>query len=139
MALDCFGVGWEGYNEDLLEVLSRNGGGRYGFLNTPEEAASGFGTQLAGALHVAASDLKVQVEFNAKRVTAYRQIGYAKHQLTKEQFRDNTVAAAQVGAIAERNYPLIQAAILLATAGFVVVNFVVDLLYIAADPRTRQT
>jgi peptide/nickel transport system permease protein len=44
-----------------------------------------------------------------------------------------------VGAIAERNYPLIQAAILLATAGFVVVNFLVDLLYIAADPRTRQT
>jgi peptide/nickel transport system permease protein len=44
-----------------------------------------------------------------------------------------------VGAIAERNYPLIQAAILLATVGFVVVNFLVDLLYIAADPRTRQT
>jgi peptide/nickel transport system permease protein len=44
-----------------------------------------------------------------------------------------------VGAIAERNYPLIQAAILLATAGFVVVNFLVDLLYIAADPRARQT
>ena len=31
-----------------------------------------------------------------------------------------------VGAIAERNYPLIQAAILLATVGFVVVNFLVD-------------
>ena len=44
-----------------------------------------------------------------------------------------------VGAIAERNYPLIQAAILLATVGFVVVNFLVDLLYIAADPRARQT
>ncbi len=44
-----------------------------------------------------------------------------------------------VGAIAERNYPLIQAAILLATVGFVVVNFFVDLLYIAADPRTRRT
>jgi len=42
-----------------------------------------------------------------------------------------------VGAIAERNYPLIQAAILLATVGFVVVNFLVDLLYVAADPRAR--
>jgi hypothetical protein len=31
-------------------------------------------------------------------VTAYRQIGYAKHQLTKEQFRDNTVDAAEIGA-----------------------------------------
>src|SRR5260370_12090725 len=43
-----------------------------------------------------------------------------------------------VGAIAERNYPLIQAAILLATITFVLVNFVVDLLYLAADPRNRN-
>jgi len=98
IALDCFGIGWEGYNDDLLEVLSRNGDGRYGFVNTPEEAAVGFANQLAGALQVAAADVKVQVEFNPQRVTAWRQIGYAKHQLTKEQFRDNTVDAAEIGA-----------------------------------------
>jgi Mg-chelatase subunit ChlD len=98
IALDCFGIGWEGYNDDLLEVLSRNGDGRYGFVNTPEEAAAGFANQLAGALQVAAADVKVQVEFNPQRVTAWRQIGYAKHQLTKEQFRDNTVDAAEIGA-----------------------------------------
>ncbi|MBI5387845.1 MAG: von Willebrand factor type A domain-containing protein [Verrucomicrobia bacterium] len=98
IALDCFGIGWEGYNDDLLEVLSRNGDGRYGFVNTPEEAATEFAGQLAGALQVAASDVKVQVEFNPRRVTAYRQIGYAKHQLKKEQFRDNTVDAAEIAA-----------------------------------------
>jgi Mg-chelatase subunit ChlD len=103
IALDCFGVGWEGYNDDLLEVLSRNGDGRYGFINAPEEAATEFAGQLAGALHVAASDVKAQIEFNRARVTAYRQIGYAKHQLTKEQFRDNTVAAAQIGAAESGN------------------------------------
>jgi secreted protein with Ig-like and vWFA domain len=98
IALDCFGIGWEGYNDDLLEVLTHNGDGRYGFINTPEEASTGFAAQIAGALHVAASDVKVQVEFNPKRVTSYRQIGYAKHQLTKEQFRDNTVDAAEIAA-----------------------------------------
>jgi len=103
IALDCFGIGWEGYNDDLLEILSRNGDGRYGFINTPEEAASDFAGQLAGALRVAASDVKVQVEFNPGRVTAYRQIGYAKHQLTKEQFRDNTVDAAEIGAAESGN------------------------------------
>ena len=45
IALDCFGIGWEGYNDDLLEVLSRNGDGRYGFINTPEEAATEFAGQ----------------------------------------------------------------------------------------------
>ena len=43
-----------------------------------------------------------------------------------------------VGAITERNYPLIQAAILLATVVFVVVNFLVDVLYLAIDPRARS-
>jgi Mg-chelatase subunit ChlD len=98
VALDCFGIGWDGLDDELLEALSRNGDGRYGFVNTPEAATTEFATQLAGALKVAASDVKVQVEWNPRRVTAYRQIGYAKHQLKKEQFRDNTVDAAEIGA-----------------------------------------
>jgi Mg-chelatase subunit ChlD len=103
ISLDCFGVGWDGYNDDLLETLSRAGNGRYGFINTPEEAATEFAGKLAGALRVAAADVKVQVEFNPNRVTAYRQIGYAKYQLTKEQFRDNSVTAAQIGAAESGN------------------------------------
>ncbi len=99
IALDCFGIGWDDYNDDLLEQLSSNGDGRYAFINSPDEAATEFAAKLAGALQVAAEDVKVQVEFNPSRATAWRQIGYAKHQLTKEQFRDNTVAA---GAIAAR-------------------------------------
>jgi len=103
IALDCFGIGWEGYNDDLLEVLSSHGDGRYGFINSPEEAATEFAGQLAGALQAAATDVKVQVEFNPYRATAWRQIGYAKHQLTKEQFRDNTVDAAELGAAESGN------------------------------------
>jgi Mg-chelatase subunit ChlD len=103
IALDCFGVGWDGYNDNLMDTLSRAGHGRYGFINSPEEAATEFAGKLAGALRVAASDVKVQVEFNPNRVTAYRQIGYARHQLTKEQFRDNSVAAAQIGAAESGN------------------------------------
>jgi len=103
IALDCFGVGWDGYNDDLLETLSRAGNGRYGFINTPEEAATEFAGKLAGALRVAAADVKVQVEFNPNRVTSYRQIGYAKDQLKKEDFRDNSVKAAQIGAAESGN------------------------------------
>jgi len=103
VALDCFGIGFDGYQDELLEALSRNGDGRYGFVNSPEEAATGFANQLAGALHVAASDVKVQVEFNSQRVNAWRQIGYARHQLTQEQFRDNMVDAAEIGAAESGN------------------------------------
>jgi peptide/nickel transport system permease protein len=43
-----------------------------------------------------------------------------------------------LGAIAERNYPLVQASILVMTATFVLVNFFVDLLYAYIDPRVSQ-
>ncbi|AFZ69467.1 ABC transporter permease [Deinococcus peraridilitoris] len=42
-----------------------------------------------------------------------------------------------VGAINERNYALVQGAILVVTAGFVVINFFVDLLYSVVDPRVE--
>ena len=97
VALDCFGIGWEGCDDDLLEVLSRNGDRRYAFLNSPEEVASEFAAKLAGALQVAASDVKVQVEFKPGRVTAYRQIGYAKHSDQGAVPRQR-VNAAEIGA-----------------------------------------
>jgi peptide/nickel transport system permease protein len=43
-----------------------------------------------------------------------------------------------LGAISERNYPLVQATILVITFSFVIVNFIVDLLYAAIDPRVRN-
>ncbi len=42
-----------------------------------------------------------------------------------------------LGAIAERNYPLLQATLLVVTSAFVVINFAVDLAYAAIDPRVR--
>ena len=98
IALDCFGIGWEDFNDNLLEELSSQGDGRYAFLNTPEDAHNNFATKLAGALQIAASGVKVQVEFNPQRTISYRQIGYATHQLTKQQFHDNTVAAGEIAA-----------------------------------------
>lgn len=43
-----------------------------------------------------------------------------------------------LGAISERNYPLVQATILVMTTAFVLVNFTVDILYAFIDPRITQ-
>lgn len=96
IALDCFGIGWDGYDDERLEALTRNGDGRYAFLNDVAQVEADFHRQLAGALHVSAQNVKVQITFNAERVASYRQIGYAGHQLAKEEFRDNTVDAAEM-------------------------------------------
>ncbi|MBV8765826.1 MAG: ABC transporter permease [Hyphomicrobiales bacterium] len=43
-----------------------------------------------------------------------------------------------LGAVTERNYPLVQATILMVTIGFVVLNFAIDLIYRFIDPRLRR-
>ena len=42
-----------------------------------------------------------------------------------------------VEAISNRDYPLVQAAILVITGGFILINFLVDLSYGLLDPRVR--
>lgn len=42
------------------------------------------------------------------------------------------------GAISDRNYPVVQGAVLVVVVGFVLVNLVVDLSYSAIDPRIRH-
>jgi peptide/nickel transport system permease protein len=42
-----------------------------------------------------------------------------------------------IGAISERNYPLVQGVILVVTAVFVFVNLIVDLTYAWIDPRVE--
>ena len=41
------------------------------------------------------------------------------------------------GAISDRNYPVVQGAVLVVVVGFVLVNLLVDLSYSAIDPRIR--
>ncbi len=91
-------MGADGLNDDILEALTRKGGGRYYFLNTPEDADEGFARQLAGAFRPAAENVKMQVRFNPSRVGKYRLIGFEKHRLNQEDFRNDKVTAAQLAA-----------------------------------------
>lgn len=97
-ALDAYGIGFDGYNDTLLEQLARKGDGRYAYMNNAAEAHDEFGKKLVGALRPYAADVKVQVEFNADRVAAWRLVGYDNHRLRKEDFRNNKVDAAELAA-----------------------------------------
>ncbi len=95
--LSVLGFGQGTYDDELLEQLANRGDGSYAFVDTLDEARRLFVDQLAATLHVIASDVKIQVEFNPERVVRYRQLGYENRRLTKEQFRDDTVDAGEVG------------------------------------------
>ncbi len=96
IALDCFGIGWDGYDDERLEALTRNSDGRYAFLNRPPQVETDFHHHLTDALSVAARNVKVQLSFFPERVVSYRLIGFAKHRLNEEDFRDDTVDAAEL-------------------------------------------
>jgi len=98
VSFDACGVGALGLNDDILEALTRKGGGRYYFLNGPEDADEGFARQLAGAFRPAAENVKMQVRFNPDRVGKYRLIGFDKNRLKQEDFRNDKVTAAQLAA-----------------------------------------
>ncbi|MFP6865868.1 MAG: von Willebrand factor type A domain-containing protein, partial [Roseibacillus sp.] len=98
ISFDACGVGAEGLNDEILESLTRKGDGRYYFLDRPGDADAGFAKQIAGALRPAARNVKVQMNFNPNRVGRYRLYGFEKHLLKKEDFRNDSVDAAELAA-----------------------------------------
>ncbi|MCB1229157.1 MAG: von Willebrand factor type A domain-containing protein [Verrucomicrobiae bacterium] len=98
IAFDAAGIGADGLNDEILEALTRKGDGRYYLLDRPEDAEDGFAKQIAGALRPAAKNVKVQVEFNPDRVGRYKLLGFEKHRLEKEDFRNDAVDAAEMAA-----------------------------------------
>lgn len=98
IAFDAAGISADGLNDEVLEALARKGDGRYYLLDSLESADDGFAKQIAGALRPSAKNVKVQVEFNSKRVGKYKLLGFEKHILKKEDFRNDSVDAAEMAA-----------------------------------------
>jgi peptide/nickel transport system permease protein len=59
--------------------------------------------------------------------------------VTEQVFNLNGLGKLLVDAVTHRDYPLIQALVLLLASIFVIVNFIVDLLYVVLDPRIRYS
>ncbi|GAB5406560.1 MAG: hypothetical protein Aurels2KO_47910 [Aureliella sp.] len=98
IAFDAAGIIADGLNDEVLEALTRNGDGRYYLLDSVESADGSFARQIAGALRPSAKNVKVQVEFNPDRVGNYKLLGFEKHVLKKEDFRNDAVDAAEMAA-----------------------------------------
>lgn len=98
ISFDACGVGLEGTGDAVLESLTRRGDGRYYVLDRAEAADAAFAAKIAGALRPAAENVKVQVRFNPARVGRYRLIGFEKHRLAAQDFRNDQVNAAELSA-----------------------------------------
>ncbi|WP_440121951.1 YfbK domain-containing protein [Tenacibaculum sp. Ill] len=95
--LSVLGFGYGNYQDDKLEVLADKGNGNHAYIDTMQEAQKVFGKEFGGTLYTIAKDVKIQVEFNPKKVQAYRLIGYENRLLNDEDFVDDTKDAGELG------------------------------------------
>lgn len=95
--LSVLGFGYGNYQDDKLEILADKGNGNHAYIDTMQEAQKVFGKEFGGTLYTIAKDVKIQVEFNPKKVQAYRLIGYENRLLNDEDFVDDTKDAGELG------------------------------------------
>jgi Ca-activated chloride channel homolog len=96
--LTVLGFGSGNYKDSTMEKLANKGNGNYAYIDTLAEAKKALVEQMGGTLVTVAKDVKIQVEFNPKFVSAYRLIGYENRKLNKEDFNDDAKDAGEIGA-----------------------------------------
>lgn len=96
--LTVLGFGMGNHNDAMLEQISGRGNGNYAFVDNQQEAQRVLVERATSTLFTVARDVKLQVEFNPGQVAAYRLIGYENRMLAKEDFKDDTKDAGEVGA-----------------------------------------
>lgn len=96
--LTVLGFGMGNYKDNKLELLADKGNGNYAYIDNLSEAKKFLVNEMASTLYTIAKDVKLQIEFNPAHVKAYRLIGYENRLLNKEDFKDDTKDAGELGA-----------------------------------------
>ena len=96
--LSVLGVGTGNVKDSTMEKLANKGNGNYAYLDSVQEARRVLIAEGGATLVTVAKDVKIQVEFNPAKVAAYRLIGYENRMLAREDFKDDTKDAGEIGA-----------------------------------------
>ena len=96
--LSVLGVGTGNLKDSTMEKLADKGNGNYAYLDSLHEARKVLVREAGATLATIAKDVKIQVEFNPKAVSAYRLIGYENRVLRNEDFNDDKKDAGEIGA-----------------------------------------
>jgi Ca-activated chloride channel family protein len=95
--LSILGFGMGNLKDSTMEKLAHHGNGHYAYIDSEAEARKVFVEQGA-ALVTVAKDVKLQVEFNPRRVAGYRLIGYENRLLAHQDFNNDAKDAGDMGA-----------------------------------------
>jgi Ca-activated chloride channel family protein len=96
--LSVLGFGMGNTKDATMERLADKGNGNYAYIDSIEEGRKVLVEQMSGTLLTVAKDVKIQIEFNPAKASAYRLIGYENRLLAKEDFNDDRKDAGEIGA-----------------------------------------
>jgi Ca-activated chloride channel family protein len=94
--LTVLGFGYGNIKDNTLERLAHHGAGHFSYVDSLAEARKVFVEQ-GGGLMTVAKDVKLQLEFNPRRVAGYRLIGYENKLLRTQDFNNDDIAAGNMG------------------------------------------
>lgn len=90
-----FGVG--NLNDSMMETLSNKGNGTYEYIACSDDMEKVF-VRERSKFYSVANDCKIQIKFNPETVAQYRLIGYENRKMSNEDFDNDKVDAAEIGA-----------------------------------------
>ena len=95
--LTVLGYGMGNYKDAKMEKLADKGNGNHAYIDNEMEAKKVLVNEFGGTLFTIAKDVKLQIEFNPAKVSAYRLIGYENRMLNKEDFNNDNKDAGELG------------------------------------------
>jgi Ca-activated chloride channel family protein len=98
ISLSTLGFGQGNYNEAMMEQIADVGNGNYSYIDSLAEARKVLDEELAATFNTVAKDVKLQIEFNPAQVKEWRLIGYENRVLNEQDFKNDNIDAAEVGA-----------------------------------------
>ena len=97
ITLTVLGFGYGNLNDSMMEAITNAGNGIYGVISSEDQAIKYANERLLNTFNLIAKDVKIQVEFNAQQIFAYRLLGYENRDIPDELFTDDKVDAGEVG------------------------------------------
>lgn len=98
VSLSTFGFGQGNYHEHLMEQIANVGNGNYSYIDSIEESQKVLSDELAATFNTVAKDVKLQIEFNPDLIKEWRLIGYENRVLNEQDFKNDQIDAAEIGA-----------------------------------------
>ncbi|MFI4942610.1 MAG: von Willebrand factor type A domain-containing protein, partial [Burkholderiales bacterium] len=96
--LSVLGFGQGNLKDATMEMLADRGNGNYSYIDSEAEAKKVLVSEAGATLVTIAKDVKIQVEWNPRRVAGYRLVGYENRLLRAEDFDDDRKDAGEIGA-----------------------------------------